>query len=152
VERRTFVSVAPTTTKSKLGPNFFQNIFLVYILLVKKQKKGQKTDQNPEKKQSFRAPFRALVSPSSLSLPFTNTMYMKCLFLQKKSVYLAFSSCRSANCNCPPRIGGHHFLLCQHTNTKDIAGQSATAPLAPQCVSRTGEDLFCTSLFARSKS
>ena len=23
------------------------------------------------------------------------------------------------------RIGGHHFLLCQQTNTKDIAGQSA---------------------------
>ena len=38
VERRTFVSVALATTKSKLGPIFFQNIFLVYILLVKKQK------------------------------------------------------------------------------------------------------------------
>ena len=25
----------------------------------------------------------------------------------------------------PCHIGGHHFLLCQHTNTKDIAGQSA---------------------------
>ena len=46
-------------------------------------------------------------------------------FLQNKSVHLAFSSHRNANCNCPPRIGGHHFLLCQHTNTEDIAGQSA---------------------------
>ena len=26
----------------------------------------------------------------------------------------------------PPHIGGHHFPLCQQTNTTDIAGQSAT--------------------------
>ena len=33
-----------------------------------------------------------------------------------------------------PLIGGHHFLLCQQTNTKDIAGQSAKGFLdkAPQ--------------------
>ena len=38
---------------------------------------------------------------------------MKCLFCKKKSVHLAFSSRRNANYNCPPRIGGNHFLLCQ---------------------------------------
>ena len=46
-------------------------------------------------------------------------------FLQKKSVQLTFSSRRTANCKVPSRIGGHHFLLCQQTNTKDITGQSA---------------------------
>ena len=46
-------------------------------------------------------------------------------FLQKESLHLTFSSRRSAIYKSPPRIGGHHFLLCQHTNTKDIAGQSA---------------------------
>ena len=46
-------------------------------------------------------------------------------FLQKKSSHLTFSSRRSASYKVPPRIGGHHFLLCQQTNTKDIAGQSA---------------------------
>ena len=46
-------------------------------------------------------------------------------FLQKKSVQLTFSSLRTANCEVPSRIGSHHFLLCQQTNTKDIAGQSA---------------------------
>ena len=46
-------------------------------------------------------------------------------FLQKKSVQLTFSSRRTANCKVPSRIGGHHFLLCQQTNTKDKAGQSA---------------------------
>ena len=46
-------------------------------------------------------------------------------FLQKKSVQLTFSSHRSTIYKVPPRIGGHHFLLCQQTNTKDIAGQSA---------------------------
>ena len=46
-------------------------------------------------------------------------------FLQKKSVQLTFSSLRTANYKVPSRIGGHHFLLCQQTNTKDIAGQSA---------------------------
>ena len=60
VERRTFVSVAPATTKSKLGPICFQNIFLLYILLVKMQKTGQKTDKNPEKNCFF-----FLSSPSS---------------------------------------------------------------------------------------
>ena len=69
--------------------------------------------------------FRVSVSFSSLFLPFHQHYVYEMPFLQKKSVYLAFSSCRSANCNCPPRIGGHHFLLCQHTNTEDIAGQSA---------------------------
>ena len=46
-------------------------------------------------------------------------------FLQKKSFHLTFSSHRSTIYKVPPRIGGHHFLLCQQTNTKDIAGQSA---------------------------
>ena len=44
---------------------------------------------------------------------------------QKKSLHLTFSSRRSAIYKVPPHIGGHHFLLCQQTNTKDIAGQSA---------------------------
>ena len=43
-------------------------------------------------------------------------------FLQKKSVQLTFSSHRSVIYKVPPHIGGHHFLLCQQTNTKDIAG------------------------------
>ena len=38
---------------------------------------------------------------------------------------MTFSSRRSTDHKVPPRIGGCHFLLCQHTNTKDIAGQSA---------------------------
>ena len=38
---------------------------------------------------------------------------------------MTFSSLTSANYKVPSRIGGHHFLLCQQTNTKDIAGQSA---------------------------
>ena len=42
-----------------------------------------------------------------------------------KSAWLTFSCRRSANYKVPPYIGGHHFLLCQQTNTKDIAGQSA---------------------------
>ena len=50
-------------------------------------------------------------------------------FLQKKSSHLTFSSRRSASYKVPPRIGGHHFLLCQQTNTKDIAGQSANLSL-----------------------
>ena len=37
--------------------------------------------------------------------------------LQKKLVHLTFSSRRTANCKVPRRIGGHHFLLCQHTTT-----------------------------------
>ena len=69
--------------------------------------------------------FRVLVSFSSLFLLFHQKYVYEMPFLQKKSVHLAFSSCRSANCNCPPRIGGHHFLLCQHTNTEDIAGPGA---------------------------
>ena len=47
-------------------------------------------------------------------------------FLQKRELHLTYSGRRSAIYKVPPRIGGHHFLLCQHTNTKDIAGQSAT--------------------------
>ena len=66
-------------------------------------------------------------------------------FLQKKSVQLTFSSRRTANCKVPSRIGGHHFLLCQQTNTKDIAGQSATSPGNDD----NGDDLpciLCTSI------
>ena len=46
-------------------------------------------------------------------------------FCKKKSIQLSFSSHRTSKCRSPPRIGGRHFLLCQHTSTKDIAGQSA---------------------------
>ena len=49
----------------------------------------------------------------------------------RKSVYLTFSSRRSSICKSPPPLGGSHFLLCQHTSTKDIAGQSARDKL--QC-------------------
>ena len=55
---------------------------------------------------------------------FTDNLYMEWRFCKKKSVQLTFSSHRSVIYKVPPRIGGHHFLLCQQTNTKDIAGQS----------------------------
>ena len=58
----------------------------------------------------------------------TDNLYMRCLFLQKRELHLTYSGRRSAIYKVPPRIGGHHFLLCQQTNTKDIAGQSATFP------------------------
>ena len=76
------------------------------------------------KKQLF---FRVLVSFSSFFLLFHQKYVYDMPFLQTKSVHLAVSSRRNVNCNCPPRIGGHHFLLCQHTNTEDIAGQSASS-------------------------
>ena len=44
--------------------------------------------------------------------------------LQKKPVQLTLSGRRSINYKVPPHIWGHHFLLCQQTNTKDIEGQS----------------------------
>ena len=56
MERRNFVSVVPAAKKSKLGPNFFQNICVIYKLSVKKQKTGQKTGKNPPKKEFFPAP------------------------------------------------------------------------------------------------
>ena len=46
-------------------------------------------------------------------------------FFANKLFHLTFSSRRSGGYKVPPRIGGHHFLLCQQTKTKDIAGQSA---------------------------
>ena len=60
-------------------------------------------------------------------------------FLQKKSVQLTFSSLRTANCKVPSRIGGHHFLLCQQTNTKDIAGQSAKPGTARYSRAQSGK-------------
>ena len=45
--------------------------------------------------------------------------------LQKESIWLSFSSHRTIIYKSPPHIGGCHFLLCQHTSKKDIAGQSA---------------------------
>ena len=63
----------------------------------------------------------------AVSYFFMDNLYMKCLFCKKKSFHLTFSSHRSAIYKVPPRIGGHHFLLCQQTNTKDIAGQSASS-------------------------
>ena len=56
---------------------------------------------------------------------FTGHLYVQSLFCKKKSVHLTCSGRRSAHYKVPPRIGGCHFLLCQHTNTKDIAGRSA---------------------------
>ena len=47
-------------------------------------------------------------------------------FLQKRELHLTYSGRRSDIYKVPPRIGGHHFLLCQHTNTEDIAGQSTS--------------------------
>ena len=61
-----------------------------------------------------------------LFLAFSRTICIwNAFFAKKKSFHLTFSSRRSAGYKVPPRIGGHHFLLCQQTNTKDIAGQSA---------------------------
>ena len=53
---------------------------------------------------------------------FTDNLYVHCHFCKKKLVHLTFSGRESADCKVPPHIGGHHFLLCQHTKKKDIAG------------------------------
>ena len=65
---------------------------------------------------------------------FTGHLYVQSLFCKKKSVHLTCSGRRSAHYKVPPRIGGCHFLLCQHTNTKDIAGQSANAVFVYLCI------------------
>ena len=54
---------------------------------------------------------------------FTDNLYIKCHFCKKKCSI--WPSLAVAGYKVPPHIGGHHFLLCQQTNTKDIAGQSA---------------------------
>ena len=69
--------------------------------------------------------WRFLARFSSCFLLFHGQFVYEMPFLQKKSFHLTFSSRRSVGYKVPPRIGGHHFLLCQQTNTKDIAGQSA---------------------------
>ena len=56
VEPRNFVSVVPAAKKGKLGPIFFLNIRVMYILSVKKQKTGQKTGKNSPKKVFFFSP------------------------------------------------------------------------------------------------
>ena len=62
----------------------------------------------------------------SCFLPFQGQFVYEMPFLQqKKWSHLTFSSRRSASYKVPLHIGGHHFLLCQQTNTKYIAGQSA---------------------------
>ena len=58
-------------------------------------------------------------------------------FLQKNLSHLTFSSHRSTIYKVPPHIGGHHFLLCRQTNTKDIAGQPANL-CAASFVSKNG--------------
>ena len=68
-------------------------------------------------------------------------------FLQKKSSHLTFSSRRSASYKVPPRIGGHHFLLCQQTNTKDIAGQSARASSPPHSGNARKKTFFFWEVF-----
>ena len=73
---------------------------------------------------------------------FTDNLCMKCLFCKKKSSHLTFSSRRSASYKVPPRIGGHHFLLCQQTNTKDIAGQSAKSGGDVENMIATVQDLL----------
>ena len=136
MEPRNFVSVVPAAKKGKLGPIFFFNIRVMYILSVKKQRTGQKMGKNPPKKVFFSSPSDGGAGKTTFIggfLPvfcpvlcfFTDNLYMKCHFCKKNSVQLTFSSLRTANCKVPSRIGGHHFLLCQQTNTKDIAGQSA---------------------------
>ena len=69
--------------------------------------------------------WRVFASFLSCFLLFHGPFVCRMPFLQKKSVHLTCSGRRSAHYKVPPRIGGCHFLLCQHTNTKDIAGQSA---------------------------
>ena len=71
--------------------------------------------------------------------------------LQKKSVQLTFSSRRSSICKSPPRIGGSHFLLCQHTNTKDIAGQSAQARLTSRLSTQDQRSTFTECMCADSQ-
>ena len=50
---------------------------------------------------------------------------------------MTFSSRKSPGYKVPPHIGGHHFLLCRQTNTKDIAGQPANL-CAASFVSKNG--------------
>ena len=57
---------------------------------------------------------------------------------------MAFSSHRSINCKSPPRIGGCHFLLCQITNIKDIAGQSASGTCTGNDETETRISNYCT--------
>ena len=151
-ERRNFVSVVPAAKKSKLCPIFFQNIRVIYKLSMKKQKTGQKTEKKPPKKVSDHIQpqagygltisrqtepagrrgwkkhlfWRVFLGFLSCFLPFHRQFVCEMPLLQKKLVRLTSSSRRSADYKVPPPIGGHHFLLCQYTNTKDIAGQSAT--------------------------
>ena len=56
MEPRNFVSVVPAAKKGKLGPIFFLNIRVMYILSVKKQETGQKTGKNPPKRGGFSSP------------------------------------------------------------------------------------------------
>ena len=56
MEPRNFVSVVPAAKKGKLGPIFFLNIRVMYILSVKKQETGQKTGKKPPKKVFLSAP------------------------------------------------------------------------------------------------
>ena len=148
MEWRNFVSVVPAAKKSQLGPICFQNIRVIYKLSVKKQETGQKTGKKPPKKGVFISSsdqlaefghkswqgadentffWRVFARFLSCFLLFHGQFVYEMPFLQKKSSHLTFSSRRSASYKVPPRIGGHHFLLCQQTNTKDIAGQSATS-------------------------
>merc|ERR1719264_1793717 len=62
-------------------------------------------------KNAFFGGFLPVFCP--VSCFFTDNLCMKCLFCKKKSFHLTFSSRRSASYKVPPRIGGHHFLLCQ---------------------------------------
>ena len=82
------------------------------------------------KKNTFFGVFSPVFRPDFCF--FTGHLYVQSLFCKKKLVHLTCSGSRSAHYKVPPRIGGCHFLLCQHTNTKDIAGQSARG--TPPCI------------------
>ena len=57
-------------------------------------------------------------------LGFTNSILLNGIFDICSRIY-SLQIGHQCYLQSAPRIGGHHFLLCQHTNTKDIAGQSA---------------------------
>ena len=56
MEPRNFVSVVPAAKKGKLGPIFFLNIRVMYILSLKKARNRTKNGQKPSEKGVFISP------------------------------------------------------------------------------------------------
>ena len=93
------------------------------ILEIPRFRNFEQMAERPEKKNTFFTGFLPTFRP--VFYFFTNHLYKKCNFC-KKNWFISLSSHRSADCKVQPHVGGRHFLLCQLTSTKDIAGQSAT--------------------------